>query len=95
MSAGTGRDDYWDPIIYIFVAGIVGIPLLTKLSAQVTTFLVDVHVLTTDNVLIPITDGVGLDIGRTLIAGAVIALTVLGLIWSVRRRVNSAKEVKK
>lgn len=94
MSA-NGGDNYWDTFIYIVAGAFFGIPLLTKLSSTVTAVLVDAHILTTTDVLVPIVDDVGLDLGRCLVVGALAALTVIGLVWSVRRRINTKDGMKK
>lgn len=94
-SNGGGTDNYWDPFIYMMAAAIVGVPVLTRVSSTAASFLVDIKVLTTKDVLVPLVDGVGLDLGRCLIAGALVALIVLGIIWGFRRRAAAADERSK
>lgn len=90
------RDDFWDPFLYLMLAAIVGVPILTSVSEKAAAFLVNTHVLTDTDVLIPIANGAGLDLGRTVIAAAVVVLLLLGLIWVVqRRRSGNNEEVKK
>ena len=91
---GSGTDNYWDPFIYLMAAAVIGVPLLTRVSARAASWLVDVHVLTATDVLVPIVDGIGLDLGRCLIAGALLALVVLGLVWSFRRRASVERSKK-
>lgn len=62
-----------------------GPTLAAKFIPQAATFLVDVHVLTTENVIIPLAEPAGLDIGRLVIASGALLLLLALIVVEVRR----------
>lgn len=87
-------DDIITFFVVIFLAATFGPVLAGNLFPQVRAFLVDWHILVTDGVLVPVLDGAGLDIGRVLIAGGVLAVLILLLVWAFRLRLARSRKVE-
>ncbi len=87
--AQTNNNDTDDLLLWL-----IGIPLaavllptiLGNLLPPVQAALVGWHVLVADNVLVPIGAGTGLDLGRCLIAAALVAIAISLLVLIIRRR---------
>lgn len=84
-----------DTLFYLLAGVIFGPPLLAKFVPGVRDALVNWHILVTDNVLIPLHDGVGLDLPRVLIVlcilGAIVSLIVLLLRSRAARKERAQK----
>lgn len=80
------QDDSTDTLLMILVAVAVGPTLLAALFAPVRDALVQWHVLVTGDVLIPLAEGVGLDLPRVLLLAALVGLVGLLLVAIIRRR---------
>lgn len=89
------KENDTDTLIYILAGMIFVPPLLAKFIPGVRNMLVDWHILVTDNVLIPLHDGVGLDLPRVLIVlcvvGAIVSLIVLLLRSRAARKDQAQK----
>ena len=75
-----------DSFLLLILAVIVGPPVLINLLKPVQAFLVQNKVLVTENVLVPIGAGSGLDITRTVIAACILgALLLVGSLIAKSR----------
>lgn len=90
-------DDDWITLAFVgvglfMVMGASGI--LAALSDSTRLWLVEHHVLATDNVLIPLGHGAGLDLLRLVLIAAVIIFLVAAVIFiaNARSRAREAKE---
>ena len=72
-------------LIGAFSLMLFGPTLAARLIPQAASFLVDVHVLTTDNVILPLSDAAGLDLGRMVIAAGGVLLLLALVVFAVRR----------
>lgn len=65
---------------------LVGPGLLASLVPDVRGALLDLHILVADAVVVPIADGVGLDLPRVLLGAGVLGLVVIAAAVVIRRR---------
>lgn len=72
-------------LIGAFALMLFGPTLAARLIPQAASFLVDVHVLTTENVILPLSDAAGLDLGRLVIAAGGLLLLLALVVFAVRR----------
>lgn len=72
-------------LIGAFSLMLFGPTLAARLIPQAASFLVDVHVLTTENVILPLSDAAGLDLGRLVIAAGGLLLLLALVVFAVRR----------
>ncbi|MBS1673068.1 MAG: hypothetical protein JSS74_03795 [Actinobacteria bacterium] len=72
-------------LIGAFSLMLFGPTLAARLIPQAASFLVDVHVLTTENVILPLSDAAGLDLGRMVIAAGGVLLLLALVVFAVRR----------
>lgn len=72
-------------LIGAFSLMLFGPTLAARLIPQAASFLVDVHVLTTENVILPLSDAAGLDLGRLVIAAGGVLLLLALVVFAVRR----------
>ena len=72
-------------LIGAFVLMLFGPTLAARLIPQAASFLVDVHILTTENVILPLSDAAGLDLGRLVIAAGGVLLLLALVVFAVRR----------
>lgn len=72
-------------LVGVFALMLLGPTLAAKFIPQAATFLVDVHVLTVENVIVPIADPAGLDLGRLVIAAGALLLLLALIVFVVRR----------
>lgn len=72
-------------LIGAFSLMLFGPTLAARLIPQAASFLVDVHVLTTENVILPLSDAAGLDLGRLVIAAGAVLLLLALVVFAVRR----------
>ncbi|WP_345188996.1 hypothetical protein [Microbacterium panaciterrae] len=77
-----------DALLVILVALLAGPALLASVFKPVQKMLINWKILVTDNVLIPIGDGAGLDLPRIIIAVCVLVAIVLLGAMLVRRTVE-------
>lgn len=75
------------------LAFLLGPGILASFLPDVRTTLLQAHLLVDENVLIPIADGIGLDLARALIlAGVLLGLLTLGA-WGIKRH-HAARDEK-
>ncbi len=72
-------------LIGTFALMLLGPTLAARFIPQAASFLVDVHVLTTENVMLPLADAAGLDLGRLVIAAGALLLLLALVVFTVRR----------
>ena len=77
-----------------FLVVFFGPAIAAAIFPEVRSFLLDWHILTTDNVMFPLVDGAGLDLARVLAAASVLALMVfLGVLAG--RRIHNRRDSRK
>lgn len=87
----SAEDDF-----IVLLAAITFVPiLLAKLFSPVRDALVSWQILTAQNVLIPLGDGVGFDLARLLIVLCVVGLIITLIVLAVRRRALLKESGKK
>ena len=75
------------------LAFLLGPGILASFLPDVRTALLQAHLLVDENVLIPIADGIGLDLARVVIlAGLLVGLLTLGA-WGIKRH-HAARDEK-
>lgn len=84
-----------DELVLVLAAIIFGPVLLAGFFKPVQEALVSWHVLTTENVLIPIGEGAGIDLARLVIAISVIGALALLTVLAFRRRAAIKKAYTK
>lgn len=89
------KENDTDILIYILCGMIFLPPMLAKLVPGVRDSLVQWHILVTDNVLVPLHDGVGLDLPRVLIAICILGVLVSLIVLLFRGRAAMKAEAEK
>lgn len=75
----------------LVLAAFVGPGIAAKMIPAVRDALLQWHILVDEGVLVPLVEGVGLDLGRILILAAVLAL-LIALVITTKRRVAAHRE---
>lgn len=86
MRSENSTDDLVLLLAGVFLAGAFVPTFGAKIFPALRGLLVDWHVLVTENVMIPVVDGAGLDFGRILIAVGLVGVAVLLAIAAFRMR---------
>lgn len=85
-SGSAGSDDSFVLLVIGTIALMLfGPPLAAKLVPQVGAFLTEVHVFTTESVILPIASDAGLDLARILVAVGLLLLLAITAVWASRR----------
>lgn len=88
----NSNDDMWTWFAGIIAAVVIGPTLLASAVPTAQAWLVRVHVLATEGVLIPVGTGAGLDLARIAIAAGALLLVALIVVLLVRGRVRAAQD---
>lgn len=88
----NSNDEMWTWFAGIIAAVVIGPTLLASAVPTAQAWLVRVHVLATEGVLIPVGTGAGLDLARIAIAAGALLLVALIVALLVRGRVRAAQD---
>lgn len=89
-SNNNSDDDFLAWIVGLIALVIFGPGILASAVPKVQTWLVETHVLVTDEVIIPIGTGAGLDLARIAIAAGALVLAGTLTVFIIRTRLRRA-----